>query len=107
MEKIITVLALITILLTPTAQAYTIYGFPGVSCGSWTSARGLENMKEAQYASWVLGFVSGAGYAEVKMKETDSQAMLAWVDNYCGANPLDTIVEAIKELIATLEDKAK
>ena len=52
--------------------------------------------------SWVLGWLSAAGHYSVDLKETDVDAISAWVDSYCHANPLDTVAGAATVLVKTL-----
>jgi phage host-nuclease inhibitor protein Gam len=47
-----------------------------------------------------------AGLAAVQAQLTPKAAMLAWVDNYCSASPLDTISDATIHLVYELEKKA-
>jgi len=85
---------------TPT-YAYRIYGAGVSSCGGWNNAR--KSGDYYQQGSWVLGFVSSYGYYEGKtLKEVDSQALVSWMDNYCQANPLDSISDGAKQLIEAL-----
>jgi hypothetical protein len=42
------------------------------------------------------------GYYGPALGRTDSAAMAAWVDNYCQANPLDTIDVAAEKPVRTL-----
>jgi hypothetical protein len=101
------VAALATLLLCSPlqAKAYQIAGIGLQSCGSWTAARG--GGMAALEVQWVLGYVSGVGFAgQILSNEhsayavidpldgTDAQAVLAWIDNYCRAKPLDQIEQA-------------
>jgi len=76
------------------AQEYTAIGLGNSSCGSWTAAR--RDKVALPYQQWVIGFLSGIGYAKPyagldPLKGLDGNAVYAWVDNYCGANPLNDI----------------
>ena len=52
---------------------------------------------------WVLGWVSAAGYYSGQpLRDTDSQAIAAWVDKYCHEHPLSKIADAAKSLVETL-----
>ena len=67
------------------------------SCGRWTADRQpVRGVSAAQDEQWVLGFLSAIGYATADgpLDGVDAQAVLAWVDNYCRANPLDHIMDA-------------
>jgi hypothetical protein len=47
---------------------------------------------------WILGFLSGVGYRGEGVVDplngVDAQAVWAWMDNYCQANPLKLVHEA-------------
>jgi len=75
---------------------YTAIGLGGASCGTWTSRRRLEGIRRTGYEQWVLGFLSGIGYASVKdpLNDMDMDGVLAWIDNYCQAHPIAAIGEA-------------
>ena len=80
-----------------------VYGHGNLSCGRWTedNKRGRDDSEV-----WVLGFVSGAAWASPEpQRQTDSDAMAAWIDQYCGAHPLDTIQRAASVLALELERK--
>ena len=81
------------------AAPFHIIG-PGLSsCGTWVANRGGHSSSGAGiYESWVVGFLSGIGFVNDHgadpLNGVDAEAVWAWVDNYCGANPLDTIEKA-------------
>jgi hypothetical protein len=95
---LLTVLAVA--LLTGSAEAgYNMMG-PGVSsCGVWTSdRREPDSMIARMNISWILGFLSGVGYAggpeSNPLNGMDSRGVSAWMDNFCQANPLVNIGNA-------------
>jgi hypothetical protein len=49
---------------------------------------------------WVLGLVSGMNWhrSPVKSDGPDAKALLAWIDQYCAAHPLDLVVTAADKL---------
>jgi hypothetical protein len=56
------------------------------------------------HQSWVVAFISGVGATDkYTLKETDSDAMLVFVDNYCQANPLEDIAAAAETLVYELK----
>ncbi len=99
-----TVLALLALMLTARAAevqpTVTVLGFPNTSCGAWVTYRGGNARVQAFYLElWVLGFLSGIGYAGSgsglnPLNGVDADGVSAWIDNYCQAHPLDRIVEA-------------
>jgi hypothetical protein len=51
--------------------------------------------------SWVLGYVTALG-AVTSARTTDSQGIIAWVENFCRANPLTGVHEAAGALVLEL-----
>lgn len=87
-------------------KQFQYYGFPGHdSCGDWTSHR--KNRDNQILEGWVLGYVTAANmYGDNDgLLGTGSGAtgMLAWVDQYCAANPLDSVLTASSKLIIELK----
>ena len=80
---------------------YQVYGQGTLSCGRWTEDNRAGRDKHLQ--TWVIGFVSGACAAlaasKVELRQTDSDAMAAWIDQYCAAHPLETVGTATEELV--------
>jgi hypothetical protein len=90
-------------LMTGSAEAYALLG-PGVSsCATWAADNRRDPVKALMNQSWVLGFLSGAGYAgsaeQDPLHGVDSNAVIAWVDKYCRTHPLDPIVRAAEVFI--------
>lgn len=91
----------------PPRGQYSVYGFGTGSCGRWLEERKQPNvtLSGGGQRGWVLGFVSGVGYAGFRLKETDSAGLIAFVDTYCAEHPLDDIGEAAKALVEELKIK--
>jgi len=91
------------------AQQWQYYGFPGNdSCGDWTAERKDPNRRGQTLQGWVLGYVSGRNRYAVGIDThlgagTSATSLLAWIDQYCTANPLDPISRAAHGLVAELE----
>jgi hypothetical protein len=86
----------------------TVYGAGTGSCGKWlASSTDVED--RLLKVNWVLGWVSAAGHYEVHgdLKETDSDAITAWVDNYCRGSPLKDISDAAAALVRALAKNSK
>jgi hypothetical protein len=85
------------------AGTATTYGAGTESCGKWV-ASGNDDVWHHLQLNWVLGWISAAGHYNVhgNLKETDSDAISAWVDNYCKEHPLDDISEAAAALVREL-----
>jgi hypothetical protein len=106
-EKALLTLVLIGALcLSSYSYAYRAYGDGAVnSCGNWIEVRKTPNTWEGLVVqAWVSGFVSGYGFSGNTLKETDVNAILAWVDNYCKEKPLDTVAEAAEMLIFEMQE---
>jgi hypothetical protein len=83
------------------AQAVSIYNPGTESCGSWAS--GQPEMVKGLKVAWLLGFVSGYNwYRSAEDVTSDVHGLVGWVDNYCVANPLDSIAKAAGRLIDEL-----
>jgi len=49
---------------------------------------------------WVSGWIAAAGYYDIAdLKETDSDAMAAYMDKYCQENPLSGLADAAAALV--------
>ena len=58
------------------------------------------------YRQWVVGFVSGVNFENAEsdfLRNTDSDALTPWIDNYCRQNPLHHITQAMIELVKVLK----
>jgi hypothetical protein len=99
---------LTTALLISSAEAaqpgyYNLVGMGTISCGTWTALRrqGRAQLPE----QWILGFLSGVGYESGgrsnPLNGVDADAVWAWMDNYCHANPLVSISKASAAFDAT------
>lgn len=80
-----------------------IYGAGTRSCGSWLADRDTMHHMDL---SWVLGFLSASDSFMVglgrHMRETDANAVSAWLDKYCRDHPLRSLAEASDELMGEL-----
>jgi|SRR6266487_4038328 hypothetical protein len=90
------------------AWSVRIIGYGLESCGEWTYVRRTENATNLLYASWALGYLSGVNAANENftkkdlLERQDARGLLAWMDNYCRANPLDKIGKALGMLVNEL-----
>jgi hypothetical protein len=80
----------------PYQESYSVLGAGFKSCGAWTADR--RGLLASQNMQWILGFLSGVGWVHLTgqnpLDGLDAQAVWAWVDNYCKANPLRNIANA-------------
>lgn len=103
MYKII-FMALIAIAATSPAYGYKVYGLGNSSCGEWLNERKSEqvSLSEAAMEHWVLGFLGGAGWRGYALKNSGTQAVTAWLDQYCAENPLESMADATANLAREL-----
>jgi hypothetical protein len=88
----------------------TVLGAGNFSCGKWSNERRSQSVSGLSAAQWVLGYVSAANRFLLThdgdvAKNTDNAALLAWLDNYCSAHPLDNLNVASGRLILELIKK--
>ena len=89
------------------ARPTMVVGHGNTSCGKWTQARGDRGASSTIYGAWLGGFISGINMADPIARDdlsegTDFDGLLAWVDSYCAANPLDKVFTAAELLAAEL-----
>jgi hypothetical protein len=98
-------------LFSPTADATSILGSGGASCGTWTADRQRNESKSQLNQAWVLGYVSGYNVHKSSddgmTKPMDTRSMMLWIDNWCDANPTRDIADAAKALIEELTGRAE
>lgn len=83
------------------AQAGLMGPLP-LSCGGWLHAKevatgGFPNpAPRTQYINWLAGYLSGIEVAvrRPELETTDFPSVVAWMDNYCSANPLKSLAKA-------------
>jgi hypothetical protein len=93
--------ALAVVMFAGSARAeYHLLGPGGSSCGSWTAHGRTRDWFQL---SWVLGFLSGIGYADAPrhdpLRGVDAEGVAGWLDNYCQAHPLQKLVDAAKAFV--------
>lgn len=93
------------ILYSSVASASTIYGMGAKTCGTWIEKRRTND--HFDMAQWMLGYISAAGYYAFDLKESEGQAFVAYMDNYCQQNPLDDFSVGVRQLINELRKKSK
>jgi hypothetical protein len=82
------------------------------TCGAWLEQRARPVSGRNQvYEGWVLGFLTAANLLNDSdtdlLKHIDGQSALAWIDNFCRANPLDRLDTATARLMHELIERAK
>ncbi|HLY47493.1 MAG TPA: hypothetical protein VKQ73_18085 [Stellaceae bacterium] len=88
-----------------------ILGRGNDSCGEWTQERQKRSWLGAALEQWVLGFFSAYNaYGQTingdVTKGTDPYGVMAWIDNYCNAHPLDPIDFAAGHLLVELRARS-
>ena len=110
MIRIITI-ALLAMLIggTARAQQYKVFGHGNQSCGSWTEAKEETNLELIVFTSWLSGYLSAVSvWVETgsgRVNETDIRGAVAWMDNYCRDNPLDSVAGAALNLTFAIKAK--
>ena len=90
----------------------TTYGFPNTdSCASWTESREGDAHLRLEQEGWVLGFITGLNAFGPNSSNvapgTTATGLLGWVDNYCKANPLDSVTAAGFKLANELKRRSR
>jgi hypothetical protein len=104
MNKQAVVMAL-TLALSLPCHAYNAVGVGAFSCGKVvTDLRGTVEPLKYIIVSWFQGYISGrdaemdARVGRAKPSLPDQDAIRVFVENYCGANPLDDGYRAAEAL---------
>lgn len=90
---------------TPPGQVeLTLYGAGASSCGKWLADR--TSLIHSIELNWVFGFLTASeNYSAslgVHVRQTDKDAVEAFVDKYCRENPLKDIADASVGLVLEL-----
>ena len=93
-------------------SAEPIKGSGAKSCGSWLKER--RNGTYALDLNWILGFISAynhyidnESHSNGVFGSADPEAVAAWMDNYCGENPLSNPYTGSVKLIEELREKRR
>ncbi len=85
---------------------YTIIGAGTASCGTWLQDHRAMNSNYYSKAAWVAGYITAANNYVATRSDIahgiDANGLDAWIDNYCLANPLDSVGKASSALVAAL-----
>jgi hypothetical protein len=88
-------------------ETFILYGFHSVSCQSWTQARASNSDEVFQFQAWVTGFISGAGWKNAAIAQTDYAAINYYLDDYCKRQPMNDLFAATKALISKLKIRSR
>lgn len=100
-----------TILFMSTnALAGQIQGAGGVTCGAWLQTR--QSNQHYGELHWVQGFISSYNQYVYTGRNpngifgsVDHDSIAAWMDNYCRANPLETVYKGTLHLVEELKHR--
>ncbi len=82
------------------------------TCGDWLQYRSNNPAMAYQLFAWIDGYISGFNIASpdsdfltaaANSNGLNSNALNAWVDNYCRSKPLDVIAAAATALMQALK----
>lgn len=86
-------------------HAGMLYGLGAKTCGTWLEKRRTNDYYDM--GQWMLGYISAAEYYGPDLKESEGQAFLAYMDNYCQKKPLDDFDVGVRQLINELRKKLR
>lgn len=94
------------------AAGRAIFGAGLLSCGEWQKFKTTNDRASLfQMQAWVDGFLAGQNLMseapDILINKPNSAAFYARIDNYCVANPLDSIAQAAIKLRIELESRAR
>lgn len=72
-----------------------------MTCGAWRAGpRDHELYPKSLMVNWVLGVIAGrsAMRGDDVLRDVEIESIAAWLDDYCAASPLDTLVQATFKL---------
>ena len=81
-----------------------------ISCGTFVEARKSESGKQ-QIALWMAGFITAYNWRTLDtadiLANTDMAGALLWMENYCRAHPLESVVHGAMQLTKELFPKRR
>ena len=79
------------------------------SCGRYIEIRKVRGWERTARFYWVAGYITAYnGWIPDTYSiagSSDIESIMLWLDNYCGANPVNSITVAMEHLIAELRPK--
>lgn len=89
------------------AQGRMVLGNGISSCGTWTKERQTDAVNSALLTQWVAGFLSGMNVPNATdvLVDKDYDGLMGWIDNYCRANPLNSVGIASAALMYELRSR--
>jgi hypothetical protein len=80
------------------------------SCWAGTRSHEAKAATQGLYTQWVAGFASGLNWDTDDpdiLTEIDFHGLMAWVDNYCKANPLAKVTTGAAMLVHELRERTQ
>jgi hypothetical protein len=93
---------------------FMVLGAGFSSCESWTNDRGVDGANSRYKEQWVLGYITAMnnwvlpadrGAARDLAEGTGAEGLLAWMDEYCAANPQTNVGNAVALLGSEFQDR--
>jgi hypothetical protein len=86
-------------------DVYSVIGLGSAPCEYWTKAgKEGEDLGATLRGSWVIGFITAVNlfgpWSSNVTKSVDAKGLWAWIDNYCGQHPFDSIADAAEVLVS-------
>jgi len=75
------------------------------SCWAWTRSHAAKAATQGLYTQWVAGFVSGVSSEADEpdiLTRMDFDGLMAWMHDYCKANPLAKVTTGAAMLVQEL-----
>lgn len=86
------VILLVGLFISTCAGAVSVMG--NTPCGKWVKDRTSGKLHDQLVGdSWLIGYLNGvAAWADVDiLYNADGESLMLWMDNYCKANPLESV----------------
>ena len=93
---------------------FMVLGAGYASCESWTNDRSADGANSRFKEQWVLGYITAMnnwilpadrGAARDLAEDAGVDGIFAWMDDYCAANPLANVGNAVALLGVEYQDK--
>jgi hypothetical protein len=104
--------ALATLLMVTVVGAdpiVTIYSFQDSSCGKWSLLGHDGSSARDTVAVWTRGFISAYNWfneTNQVRRDLSNETIAAYIDKYCGDNPLQRLPQAVMQLICDAHEGA-
>ena len=86
-----------------------VHGAGNLSCGRWTAAQPaeLQSPLRTVFTNWLGGYISGynADRGGDLLSDGGWDGAVAWMDEYCVANPQEAVASAAGRLVIDLHQR--